>query len=34
VARFLNEQGYHAAALTGGFDAWKNAGYPLEGRSA
>jgi rhodanese-related sulfurtransferase len=31
VARFLNERGYRAAALTGGFDAWKNAGYPLEG---
>jgi len=30
VAHFLNEQGYHAFALTGGFDAWKVAGYPLE----
>jgi rhodanese-related sulfurtransferase len=30
VAQFLNEHGYHASALTGGFDAWKNAGYPLE----
>jgi rhodanese-related sulfurtransferase len=30
VARFLDERGYHASALIGGFDAWKNAGYPLE----
>jgi rhodanese-related sulfurtransferase len=30
VALFLKEQGYHASALTGGFDAWKAAGYPLE----
>jgi len=25
VARFLNERGYNASALTGGFDAWKAA---------
>jgi rhodanese-related sulfurtransferase len=31
VAQFLEEQGYHAFALTGGFDAWKAAGYPLDG---
>jgi len=30
VARFLNDKGYRAAALIGGFDAWKKAGYPLE----
>jgi rhodanese-related sulfurtransferase len=30
VAQFLHEQGYRASALTGGFDAWKAAGYPLE----
>jgi rhodanese-related sulfurtransferase len=30
VAQFLSEQGYHAFALTGGFDAWNAAGYPLE----
>jgi len=30
VAQFLSEQGYHAFALIGGFDAWKAAGYPLE----
>jgi rhodanese-related sulfurtransferase len=30
VAQFLNERGYHATALKGGFDAWKAAGYPLE----
>jgi rhodanese-related sulfurtransferase len=30
VAQFLSDQGYHAFALTGGFDAWKAAGGPLE----
>jgi len=30
VARFLNEHGYTAKALKGGFDAWKEAGYPTE----
>jgi rhodanese-related sulfurtransferase len=34
VAQFLSEQCYHAFALTGGFDAWKDAGYPLEVSSA
>jgi rhodanese-related sulfurtransferase len=30
VAQFLNEHGYRASALKGGFDAWKASGYPLE----
>jgi rhodanese-related sulfurtransferase len=30
VALFLKQHGYPASALTGGFDAWKAAGYPLE----
>jgi rhodanese-related sulfurtransferase len=30
VAQFLNERGYRASALKGGFDAWKTNGYPLE----
>jgi rhodanese-related sulfurtransferase len=29
VALFLQEHGYRARALTGGFDAWRNAGLPL-----
>jgi rhodanese-related sulfurtransferase len=29
VALWLQELGYRAAALVGGFDAWKNAGLPL-----
>jgi rhodanese-related sulfurtransferase len=29
VARFLQQQGYRARALTGGYDAWKQAGLPL-----
>jgi rhodanese-related sulfurtransferase len=33
VAQFLNERGYRASALKGGFDAWKAAGYPLDGQS-
>jgi rhodanese-related sulfurtransferase len=30
VAQFLNEHGYQAKALLGGFDAWKAGGYPTE----
>ena len=30
AAAFLNEHGYTAAALAGGFDAWEDAGYPTE----
>jgi rhodanese-related sulfurtransferase len=30
VAQYLNENGYQAEALRGGFDAWKEAGYPTE----
>jgi rhodanese-related sulfurtransferase len=29
VALFLQEQGYRARALTGGYDGWKKAGLPL-----
>ncbi len=29
MALFLAEKGYRAAALRGGFNAWKEAGYPL-----
>jgi rhodanese-related sulfurtransferase len=30
VVLFLQERGYRAAALKGGFDAWRKAGYALE----
>jgi len=30
VAQTLNEQGFNARALVGGFDAWKDADMPLE----
>jgi rhodanese-related sulfurtransferase len=30
VALFLGQHGYQASALTGGLDAWKQAGLPLE----
>ena len=30
AAAFLNEKGYRAAALAGGFEAWEDAGYPTE----
>jgi rhodanese-related sulfurtransferase len=29
VARFLNEHGLRAAALVGGYNAWRGAGLPL-----
>ena len=32
MAQFLNEHGFRAEALTGGFDAWEEAGYPTEGK--
>jgi rhodanese-related sulfurtransferase len=30
VALFLQEHGYRASALLGGYDAWVKAGFPLE----
>ena len=30
AALLLNERGYDAAALVGGFDSWVDAGYPTE----
>jgi 3-mercaptopyruvate sulfurtransferase SseA len=30
VAQFLREQGYEAFALKGGYQGWRDAGYPLE----
>jgi len=30
VALFLNQHGYHASALVGGFNAWTAAGLPLQ----
>jgi rhodanese-related sulfurtransferase len=30
VAEFLAQHGYRAAALRGGFDAWKQQGYQTE----
>ncbi len=29
VALFLQQQGFDACALLGGFDAWRQAGYPV-----
>jgi rhodanese-related sulfurtransferase len=29
VALFLQQNGYRARALTGGYDAWRAAGFPL-----
>jgi hypothetical protein len=30
VAQFLRGQDYRAFALKGGYQAWRDAGYPLE----
>jgi len=30
LAQKLREQGYQAFALVGGYDAWKQAGMPVE----
>ncbi len=30
AAAMLNDKGYNAAALSGGFEAWEDAGYPTE----
>jgi len=32
VALFLQQHGYRARALSGGFNAWRDAGLPLEKR--
>lgn len=29
MALFLGEQGYRARALAGGYDGWREAGFPL-----
>ena len=34
MAQFLREQGYRAYALEGGLQAWYDAGFALEARSA
>ena len=34
MAQFLREQGYRAYALEGGLQAWYDAGYPLEAKTA
>ena len=34
MARILNEEGFHAEALRGGFEAWEQAGYPVEPKRA
>jgi hypothetical protein len=33
VALFLRDKGYRACALTGGYWAWREAGYPIDSRS-
>jgi rhodanese-related sulfurtransferase len=30
LAQKLQERGYKAYALQGGFDGWKDAGYPVD----
>jgi 3-mercaptopyruvate sulfurtransferase SseA len=32
VALFLTRQGYRAFALKGGYQAWRNARYPMESK--
>jgi len=32
VALFLRKQGYQAYAIQGGLEAWREAGYPVEGK--
>jgi len=34
VALFLRKQGYEAFALRGGYQAWKEAGYPVQPKEA
>ena len=33
-AKLLTEQGFDAAALAGGFEAWEEAGYPTQSKDA
>ena len=33
AAALLSERGYHAAALAGGYPAWREQGFPVEGAS-
>ena len=32
MALFLRENGYRAWALTGGYQAWREAGYPIDSK--
>jgi rhodanese-related sulfurtransferase len=32
VALFLNERGFRAAALAGGYEAWEQGGFPTESK--
>ena len=32
MALFLEDKGYRAAALTGGYWAWREAGYPIDSK--
>ena len=34
MALLLRDNGYRAAALTGGYWAWREAGYPIDSKSA
>jgi rhodanese-related sulfurtransferase len=34
VALFLKKHGFRARALTGGYDAWREAGLPLDASPA
>ena len=34
MALFLREHGFKASALTGGYEAWRDAGYPIESKLA
>ncbi len=32
MALFLNERGFRAAALAGGYEAWEQGGFPTESK--
>ncbi len=34
MALFLRENGYQASALRGGYQAWREAGYPVDSKVA
>ena len=34
MALFLRDNGYRAWALTGGYQAWREAGYPIDSKVA